>query len=81
MKFVEVDHIPNHTKTKMKPVREILESFLSSDIKYAKAVFEEGEYSVVSTAWNSLYQACYKYNLPIQVTMRGGDVYLIRTDM
>ena len=81
MKFVKVERIPGHTKVKQKPVKGVLEDFLSSDVKCARVDLEDGEYSRPSTAYSTLYEACYRYKLPLAVTFRGGDIYIFRTDM
>lgn len=80
MKFVEVDRIPGHTKVKQKPIKNVLEAFVSSDVKYARVELEDGEYAIPSTAYSTLYSACLNYKLPLNVTFRGGNIYIFRTD-
>lgn len=84
MKFVEVAEVPakaNMPRRKKGELKLYLDRFMSQDIKIAKVDFGPEEYYAMIGAYNSMRLACKRHVLPIDVTMRNGEVYLVRRDL
>lgn len=84
MKFVEVAEVPEKKdipRRKRGELKLYLERFIQRDIKIAKVDFSPEEYFAMIGAYNSMRLACKRHVLPIDVTMRNGEVYLIRRDL
>lgn len=82
MKFVKIDRIPERReKASKKPTREMLEEFLSADIKYASVVLEEGDYCRTESARCSLVNTINMCDYPIKVETRRGELFLVRMDI
>lgn len=79
MKFVEVKEVPE--RTHKKDLRKILEDFMTTNIKVAKVDFNDGDYKEARYCANSIAVAVRRAALPITVTRRGEEVYLIRRDI
>jgi hypothetical protein len=78
MELVRVESIPstvyNHTKQNL---RELLEGFVNSDMRYAKVVFEN-EYDCVEYVRSALMAACKRHGYDIKVMYRSGTIYLAK---
>lgn len=82
MKLVRVEEIPEVDKRRSKKmVSEMLANFVASDMKYAKVVLEEGDYSRVEHARHSLLKACTRDGYMIDVKVRSGDIYLAKKEI
>lgn len=84
MKFVEVAEVPakvSNPRRKRGELKLYLERFIQQDIKVAKVDFGPEEYFAMVGAYNSMRLACKRHVLPIDVTMRNGEVYLVRRDL
>lgn len=84
MKFVEVAEVPakaNMPRRKKGELKLYLDRFMARDIKVAKVDFSPEEYYAMIGAYNSMRLACKRHVLPIDVTMRNGEVYLVRRDL
>ena len=79
MKFVEVDKVPGRRSNNNLQV--FLREFYTQNIKVTRVDFKEGEYKSPVVAARVMSIAAKKSCLPIQVTQRKSEVYLIRTDM
>jgi hypothetical protein len=79
MKFVEVKEVPN--KRNYNPLRSKWEEFMAMNIKVAKIDFEGRNYSSVEGARATMAISVKRAGLPITVTRRGDEIYLIRRDM
>lgn len=84
MTFVEVKEIPakaNNPRRKKGELKLYLERFIQQNIKIAKVDFGPEDYFAMIGAYNSMRLACKRHVLPIDVTMRNGEVYLVRRDI
>jgi hypothetical protein len=84
MKFVEVAEVPekvNNTRRKKGELKLYLDRFIQQGIKIAKVEFVPDEYYAMIGVYNSMRLACKWHVLPIDVTMRKGEVYLVRRDL
>lgn len=84
MQLIEVEELPE-TERRLerdhKDMRSYLEQFMSMNTKVAWVIFEPHEYATVASARATLNRACRNYGYPIDVFVRNGDLYLVRTDM
>lgn len=82
MRFVEVESVPEYNlRSPKKPLKELLEEFVRSNIKCAKFIFDETEYSRCENARQALLRSCKFGAFPIAISVRGNDIYLIRKDI
>lgn len=82
MRLMRVEYIPEPTYADSKiPIHDILVDFLSSDMQYAKVIREPGDYVRSESARQTLQQACRRYNFPIKVLTRSGEIYIAKADV
>lgn len=88
MRFIPVDGLPIRINEACKMRRSAahyydaeLDEFMQSGIRVAKVEFDPYEFKSAQTAYGSLNQAIKRSGLPINSFLRGGEVYLMRTDM
>ena len=83
MYFVEVEELPKKaSRTGAKgELKSKLEQFMGMRVKIAKLVLDDCDYVCPTSAYCSFTDACEYWALPIDVKMRNGEVYLVRTDM
>ena len=81
MRFIEVE--PMEVKA-VKPYHNLkaeLTEFMNMNVKAARCRLDKDHYVSVNVARTTLYKAAKRYTLPIALTIRKGELYLIRTDM
>jgi hypothetical protein len=80
-----VDEIPDVLSSARKDNKygllEMLEIFKAAGAKYVKVMYDEDEYSCVTSAYNAFRKAAKYWAFPVKVVLRNNDVYLVRTDM
>ena len=85
MTLIEVHDIPKRKKSRnWHDLRDFFEGFLDMHVEIANVVIDYGtnEYKSLKSAYGSLVQSAKKYKeYPIKVISRGGEIYLVRTDM
>ena len=80
MRFTEVKEVPKVCGRNVLLVKE-LEEFVNMGVKNVKVTFTPSEYKNPSSCQVTLHKAIKREHLPIRVMVRGGDIYLVRTDM
>lgn len=55
--------------------------FMNMNVECVKVTFDKHEYINAKSAQNTLTMSVKRAGLPIKVSQRKGEVYLIRTDM
>lgn len=87
MKLVHVDSIPEAgrvcaaTRSKAKPVKEMLMAFMKKGDKYARIDVDFDEYADDHSAVQGM-RACVRHNkFPIGVRFRNGEIYIERLDI
>lgn len=79
MYFVKVAELPESNENcSKKDIRGLLEEFVKADIKYARVVMDDTEYSRVDSGRQSIQQSIKHYNFPVKVRTRRGVLYLER---
>lgn len=82
IKFEPVSNIPSELKNrKKKNVRNMLDKFISDNIKYARIILEDEDYCRPDTAMQAIRQTANRYNYPVAPRTRRGNIYISRTDM
>ena len=83
MYFVEVEELPKKaTRTGKKgELKTRLDQFMDMRVKIAKLILDDCDYICPVSAYASYADACEYWAFPIDVKMRNGEVYLVRTDM
>lgn len=85
MTLIEVHDIPKRKKSRnWHNLRAFFEGFFDMHVEIANVVIDYGtnEYKSFKTAYESLKNASKKYeDYHITVVARGGEIYLVRTDM
>lgn len=64
-----------------KPIASYFKEFLKLGVKYARVDFTALDYLNRKSAYVSLNEGVRRGGYPIKVTLRGGDIYFVRTDM
>lgn len=80
MKFVKVDVLPargNNTSNN-KILHQFLTDFLGSNIEVARVEWGKDEYLNHMSCYTSLNKAALRYEMPIRVISRNGNIYLVR---
>lgn len=80
MRFTEVKEVPKVCGRNVLLLKE-LEEFVNMGVKNVKVTFKPDEYKNLNSCQATLYKAIKREHLPIRVMTRGGDIYLVRTDM
>lgn len=80
MRFTEVKEVPKVCGRNVLLLKE-LEEFVNMGVKNVKATFKPDEYKNLNSCQATLHKAIKREHLPIRVMIRGGDIYLVRTDM
>ena len=85
MKLIPVDFDPRELRvdTRHRPSGELIEfftAFIESGKKFAKVEYEANEYTHPQSGYISMAERIRKDRLPIQVVMRNGEIYLVRSD-
>ena len=80
MRFIEAEIEERPVRT-YKKLKAELKRFISMNIKSARVIYTEAEYSCSTSARKALSEAAKMHSLPIKALMRNGNVYLIRTDL
>ena len=79
MKFVKVDKVPG--KKANHSLRHYWEEFMHMNIKVAKAEIGVQEYKSPDVARTTWAASIKRFGYPIDLTIRKGEIYLIRRDM
>lgn len=79
MKLVQVEMMPR--KGENHKLKANWDEFMSMNVKYAKAELEVGEYSSPTVARSVWACSIKKFGYPIDVKLRGKDIYLVRRDI
>lgn len=79
MKFVKVDNIPGERVRKRGEMRDLLDEFMKMNTKSVKV--EDHGYKDSKLAYMAFRRAVNRWVYPIDVTLRSGNVYLIRRDI
>ena len=85
MRFTPVETLPKK-KAGMAPavppksVKSYFEEFMKMDVKYVRVDFAKYEYANRKSAYVSMKESVKYSGLPIEVRMRGGDIFFVRTD-
>lgn len=80
MKFTKVDAVPNRKK-RYNQLKYSWEEFMAMNTKVAKIDLDTGEYSNIYVARTSMKSSIKRLGYPIDITIRRGEIYLIRRDM
>ena len=78
MKFTKVDTKKDELLHQKPETYYFLKEFLEAGIEVARVEWV-GDYKNVTTCFNALNYAVKKHNLPVKVTVKQKDVYLINT--
>lgn len=88
MKFIEVDEYKDiyerrryYKKGASGRVIKYVEEFMSMNIKAARVEFEDWEYTSSLGCYSAFRQLIFRRQMPIDLKMADGEVYLIRTDI
>ena len=81
MRFTEVKEVPMRSNRRNTLLVKELEEFVNMGVKNVKVTFTPGEYKNANSCQATLHKAIKREHLPIRVMIRGGDIYLVRTDM
>ena len=79
MHIVEVEDIPisiNPRRKSKRNLKDFIQVFINSDIKYAELIFTNDEYKTPYNAYTTFYHAIRGNNYPVWVYLRNGRVYL-----
>lgn len=80
MKFVEVERLPE-TRRQYKSLKNMFDEFLNMNVKMAKVDLTEHDYKNISIGYRVLYNSVKRWDVPIKVCMRNGEVYFVRRDI
>ena len=58
-----------------------LNEFMKMNVKAAKVAWTELEYKNVRSCYEGLLKAAKRFNFPVYVTTRKGEVFLVRRDI
>jgi hypothetical protein len=79
MKLVKVESIPetiyDHTRQRL---RELLDDFLKSDMKYAQVILDVNDYGCIEYARSALVAARQRYGYHIDIMYRNGSLYVAK---
>lgn len=79
MRVIEMkDGLPKRENFKL---GQFLNGFVRSGIKVAKLDLDPDDYASPQVARSVLSVACKRWAVPVEVKIRDGQVYLVRTDM
>lgn len=84
MQINKIDRFPDdtqrNTKVSNNNIRRLLMDFYESDMDYAEIEFSHGEYSTSQSLYSGLRKSIASLQLPIEVRLIQGGVYLGRLD-
>lgn len=80
MRFIEAE-IEECRRCQNKNLEQEFEKFMSMNVKTAKVIFTEEEYSCSNAVAVVLRRGVKTHRLPIHVLVVNGNVYLVRRDM
>lgn len=82
MLVTRIDRYPDdttrNTKVSNNDIRRLLFDFYESDMDYAEVTFNSDEYSTSQSLYSGLKKAISKVDLPVEVRLIQGAVYLGR---
>lgn len=84
MDFIEVKEVPESLRKKPGKkglLKAKLDKFMAMNIKNAKVVWSEHDYSNSMSCYNAFACAVRRHVLPIDVRVRNGEIYLMRRDL
>jgi hypothetical protein len=81
MKFVKVDKVPNRTRGNNYKLVQRWEEFMSMNVKTVKVEISDDEYKSPKVARTVWITSIKTFGYPIDLKMRGNDIYLVRRDM
>lgn len=84
MRFITVNEIPKKESLKNRSysnVRAQLEEFMKMNVKYAKVLYTNEEYSSVASMSHTIARSISRASFPIRLVENFNNVYLVRTDM
>jgi hypothetical protein len=87
MKLVHVDSIPEPgrvcaaTRSKAKPLKEMLMAFMKKGDKYARVDYDFDEYADDYSAAQGVRASVRRNKFPIGVRFRNGEIYIERLDI
>lgn len=79
MKFVKVDNVPGERVRKRGEMRDLLDEFMKMNTRSVK--IEDHGYKTPKLAYMAFRRAVNRWVYPIDVSLRGDNVYLIRRDI
>lgn len=80
MRFTEVKEVPTARRRSSLLVKE-LEEFVRMGVETVKVTYRPDEYCSPVSCYSTLRRAAKREQLPINVVVTNGEVYLVRTDM
>lgn len=84
MNLKPIDNLPSRKNRNMKPnnnrLQSIIMDFYDFDLDYAEVLFDNGEYANSYSMYSGLQKAVRSLDVPVEVQMIQGGVYLRRTD-
>lgn len=80
-KAIKCEEIPMGMRRGKLATDRFFDGFMNSGECYCEVQYEEGDYKSPSHFRQQVYLAIKRRGLPIQVTLRSGRVYLMRTDI
>ena len=86
MNFIPVEKIPNKktgrvAPSEYKPMASYLKEFMKMNTRYVRVSFASLDYANIKSAATGFRAAVRRSRLPIKVSVRDEDIYLMRTDM
>lgn len=81
MRFTEYKGDIFKKSTGFKRLEAELKEFLKMNVKVAKVTFTKVEYKSVKSCYHSLTKAVARYSLPIDVTTRKGEIFIINKEI
>ena len=82
MTIVPVEYIPDRSSNERKSLDEFFKMFMKMNIKYGQVHFTDFEYATGESCRGSLHSYIYRNpDLPVDVRLISGSVYVVRTDM
>lgn len=83
MRFKEFDAslVKPIRKTSLTKLEAEFTEFINMNVECVKCIFGDSEYVSVDSAYNCLHKAARKLGVPIRVSRRKGEIYLVRTDV
>ena len=82
MQLTPVEDLPvRQANCQYKNLKDYIDSFMKSNVKYAQVRFAPYEFANVYSAYGSFNRIIKLSNYPVEATIVNSELYLVRTDM